>query len=240
MPKGGNGKGRSKGNNNDIIIETDGGDILFEADGDDIIFGTDGNDTLDGGEGSDTYISTGFAGVDTIIDTGTGVDDWDVMLADKKGTVFYMSSFGSENGIEEISSGGFGGVDIRGTAGDNVLDFSGTMLTGIAFINGLEGDDTITGSWGDDKITGGPGNDTIDGGGGNDLIAGAPGADTFVFTDTNGGVATIIDFTVGEDVIDLSGVTGTITYEQHGSDVALLADGGDFAMFLNVEIGDLI
>ena len=163
MAKGGNGKGRGKGpDKSDVDDQT----IITGTDGDDILFGTSGNDIMDGGEGSDTYVITGFAGVDTIIDTGTGVDDWDMMLAGYHGTVFYMSNFSAANGIEEISAGGYNGVVIRGSYGDDTLDFSNILLTGIQYIGGEHGDDTITGSWGDDVIIGGAGNDTLNGKGG--------------------------------------------------------------------------
>ncbi len=260
---GGKGNGNGKGGDGDtggdttaaiegtgVIVGTDGDDVLMGSDGDDLLIGLDGNDFMDGGSGSDTYLVSGYEGVDTIMDSGAGVGDvqlaavgegeWDVLLAGSKGTVFYMSEFSAVNGIEEISANGFGGVDIRGTAGNNVLDFSGTMLTGIAFINGLGGDDVITGSWGDDIILGGGGNDTLDGGGGDDLLAGGSGSDTFVLNDANDGVDTIIDFTVDEDVIDLSGVTGVITYEQRDDDAVMLVDGSDFAVFLDTAIADLM
>ncbi len=266
-PSGSPGKGNGKGGDGDTvgdttaiidetgaivgteIVGTEEDDVLMGGGGDDVLIGMDGNDFMDGGGGSDTYLVSGYDGVDTIMDSGPTVvggdvqssssDDpnWDVLLAASKGTVFYMSSFSSINGIEEISAGGFGGVDIRGTAGDNVLDFSETLLTGIAFINGLGGNDVITGSWGDDMILGGPGNDTLDGGGGDDLLVGGSGSDTFVLNDD--GVDTIIDFTVGEDVIDLSGVTGVITYEQRDDDAVMLVDDSDFAVFLDTATSDL-
>ncbi len=262
-PGKGNDKGNGKGGDGDtggdtgaaiegtgVIVGTDGDDVLIGSDGDDLLIGLDGNDFMDGGGGSDTYLVSGYDGVDTIMDSGPGVGDvetatlgdgdWDVLLAGSKGTVFYMSNFGSINGIEEISAGGFGGVDIRGTAGDNVLDFSGTMLTGIAFINGLGGNDVITGSWGDDMILGGPGNDTLDGGGGDDLLVGGSGSDTFVLNGPDDGVDTIVDFTVGEDVIDLSGVDGVIEYDQRDDDAAVMSvDGSDFAVFLDTATTDL-
>ncbi len=206
--------------------------------GDDVFFLENGTSVPDGGEGSDTYISAGYSYIWSIFDSG--LEGWDTMLAGQKATYFYLSEFGPDSGIEEISAGGFGGVDIRGTMGDNVLDFSTTQLTGISYIMGYEGDDTITGSWGNNKILGGPGNDTLDGGGGNDLLIGGPGFDTFVFTDANDGVDRILDFTAGDDVIDLSGVSGAITFEQRGDDAALLVDGNDFAVFMDAMVADLM
>lgn len=253
MAKGGNGKGRGKGldkdgaNDQTVIIGTDGDDILIGTDGNDSIFGLGGddtliggagNDTLDGGEGSDTYITTFYEGVDTYNDTGTF--GWDVLIAGNVSTHFYMHEFSPDSGIEEISSGGFNNVLIEGTHLDDYLDFSSTVLTGIYAILGNEGNDVIIGSQGDDYIDGGLGNDVLSGGGGSDILNGNGGDDTFKFTDANDGVDEIRDFTVGEDTIDISGVTGTITYEQRGDDATLLVDGSDFAVFLNTDIGDLI
>jgi len=255
-PSGRPGKGNNKDNGGEAIegeaiegsgtiIGTDGDDELTGSDGDDLLIGLKGNDFMDGGEGGDTYLVSGFQGVDTIMDSGEGVvvgdplpgepmANWDVLLAGKKGTVFYMSSFSSINGIEEISAGGFGGVDIRGTAGDNVLDFSETLLTGIEWINGLGGDDVITGSWGDDMILGGPGNDTLDGGGGDDWLWGNSGSDTFVLNEAG---ATVVDFTIGEDMIDMGGAVYELV--DGGDDTIIVVGGEDFATLLNVDAGEL-
>ncbi len=104
---------------------------------------------------------------------------------------------------------------------DNVesLSLFGSGLTGTANDAGnqLYGDPTfattLIGGAGEDYIQGGAGNDTIEGGGG-DLMRGKAGADTFVFKDVSdlpvvGALATIDDFSEGEDKIDLSGITTT-------------------------------
>ena len=253
------------------IVGTEDDDVLMGTDDvDDVLIGLDGNDFMDGGGGSDTYLVSGYDGVDTIMDSGPEVDggdvqssssddpNWDVLLAGQKATYFYMSSFSSINGIEEICAGGFGGVDIRGTMGDNVLDFSTTLLTGISYIMGYEGDDTITGSWGNDRILGGPGNDTLDGGGGDDRLTGGPGADileggagsdTFILGNAHDAGDTILDFTSDEDAININGIILDADYVgyslvQDGADTIIrveLDDGStnDVATLLGVDVGDL-
>ena len=57
------------------------------------------------------------------------------------------------------------------------------------------------GDVGNDLLVGGAGNDTLYGGNGSDTIVGNRGADTFVFT---GGRDVVRDFTVGEDILDVS------------------------------------
>lgn len=88
----------------------------------------------------------------------------------------------------------------------NALD---NLLVGNSGSNYLEGRD------GNDTIRGGLGNDTLNGAAGNDVLLGGPGADTFRFGVMGGdgndtldvndiGIDTIVDFTPGEDAIQLS------------------------------------
>jgi Ca2+-binding RTX toxin-like protein len=107
-------------------------------------------------------------------------------------------------------------VTLVGTSNNDVLNFSGTTLTGIASINGLGGVDTITGSAGDDVIIGGPGSDTLTGGG---------GSDTFIFDPADTSDDVITDFTTGTDKIDLTAYGNAITFAsvtQTGSNPLLI------------------
>ena len=58
-----------------------------------------------------------------------------------------------------------------------------------------------------DTLDGGADGDRLDGGSGNDELMGGAGNDMFVF-DTGDGTDTISDFTDGEDLIDLTSITG--------------------------------
>jgi Ca2+-binding RTX toxin-like protein len=255
---GGNGNGGGNGggsvhvhygtDGNDYLTFNDGADAIYALDGNDIIVAGDGNDYVDGGAGSDTYVVSGYAdGVDTYMDTGPSGDvaaldgtvDHDMIVAGDDGTVIYLSEFGPQNGIEEISANGWYNVTIRGNYTDDTLDFSATTLTNIMWISGLEGNDNITGSAGDDNIVGGLGNDQLNGGGGSDLLYGGSGADIFILDDSNTGVDTIADYQAGIDSVDISGVTGSISYSQNGADAVMQVDGADFAVFLNTNIADL-
>lgn len=86
------------------------------------------------------------------------------------------------------------------------LDMSGL---GAAQIGGA-GANSLTGTSADDLLVGGTGNDTLNGGAGDDLLVGmggadqmtgGAGADIFVF---GKGTSRIMDFTLGEDRIDVS------------------------------------
>ncbi|MCE8430212.1 M10 family metallopeptidase C-terminal domain-containing protein [Rhodovulum sulfidophilum] len=113
-------------------------------------------------------------------------------------------------GVEFVDADGHVGVVLQGSGGHNLLDFSGTTLSGIEHIDGGSGSDTIIGSAGDDVIIGGKGNDNLSGGAGGDILTGMAGADIFDFnvaSHSNGAnIDRITDFVLGEDLLDLSGI----------------------------------
>jgi Ca2+-binding RTX toxin-like protein len=164
----------------DTLFGNDGNDTLQGGDGDDILVGGAGVDTLDGGQGADRYLVGAGDGVDVYRDSGSDSLEIDRILAtadDLAITVAHdpFETFTGQTGIEEISADGHTNVTIAGTAGNDVLDFTATTLTGIAAIDGGDGHDGITGSAGADRIIGGAGLDSLDGRGGNDTLLG--GAD---------------------------------------------------------------
>jgi len=90
-----------------------------------------------------------------------------------------------------------------GQALDAPVNAGGLALAGTA------GDDVLIGGAGDDLLEGGAGNDTLDGGVGRDTLVGGEGEDIFVLA-PNGAASLaladlIVDFTVGEDKLQLSG-----------------------------------
>ncbi|MEL6468202.1 MAG: type I secretion C-terminal target domain-containing protein [Cyanobacteria bacterium J06623_4] len=82
---------------------------------------------------------------------------------------------------------------IKGLGADDVL-------------KGKMGNDTIEGGDGDDSLFGGTGDDILGGGQGEDVLKGGGGRDIFVFGQVNEGLDTILDFRVGHDLLDLSGI----------------------------------
>ncbi|MBX2855483.1 MAG: M10 family metallopeptidase C-terminal domain-containing protein [Rhodobacteraceae bacterium] len=94
----------------------------------------------------------------------------------------------------------------------NTEDSAGlTVGTGAGAVNVVitgSGDDNLFGDQGDDTFIAGAGGDTLRGGLGSDVLTGGEGADLFRFsaTDFSGqAVDQITDFTIGEDMIELTG-----------------------------------
>ena len=84
-----------------------------------------------------------------------------------------------------------------------------------------------------------------DGASGDDTLTGAAGADTFVF-DSNHGNVVVTDFTDGEDLIDLSPISGisgfqdlTITADGSAAVIDLTAHGGGTIRLENFDVADL-
>ena len=91
------------------------------------------------------------------------------------------------------------------------MDFSATLLTGIADIQGGAGNDTIVGSAGADVITGGIGNDRLTGGG---------GADAFKFA-AGSGLDTVADFGSGDTLSFVGFTLGDLIVQQVGTDAQI-------------------
>ncbi|MCT0198423.1 hypothetical protein KQ313_01810 [Synechococcus sp. CS-1325] len=195
---------------NDSLYGDSGNDTLIGASGDDILdsdtSNASGNDFLNGGIGNDTLFAFG---ADTILgDVGNDlIQVWNDQAYNLNGgantdTVsivsgawwFIGSSFSlAGNGIEQVLANGqeiYGGSSFGSTTNDN-LNFTGITVTGLDFIDGQGGDDSIIGSAVADNLRGSGGNDTLIGGDGNDTLIGGEGIDSF-----DGGV--------GSDLIDYS------------------------------------
>lgn len=182
--------------------------------------GDAGNDTLDGGEGVD-FISYWMLGVteDLLLD---------------------FSNLGSENSFSFPD--GRGGIDfvlnveqlgLIGGAGNDVLIGLQKLPN---FVNGSEGNDSLTGGNQDDNLDGGAGNDmlrglegadTIAGQEGSDVLYGGPGADLFIVgshtvTDPNA-VDVIADFETGIDKIIADGglIFSDLTFIARGNDLLI-------------------
>lgn len=103
------------------------------------------------------------------------------------------------------------GLELVGSSGnDRLIGLSGSDTMrggqGADLLDGRGGNDMIGGWQGDDTIQGGAGNDLIASGAGRDQVWGGSGADTFAFyaSEGFGGRDRIMDFTPGQDEIDLS------------------------------------
>ena len=100
---------------------------------------------------------------------------------------------------------------------------------------GGEGDDTLEGGAGNDALMGEEGDDTLDGGADDDTLYGGSGDDTFVFQASHG-TDTILDFTDGDDTIDLSALTDITGF----SDLTITQDGTTAVINLSSQGGGTI
>ncbi|MCC7347552.1 MAG: S8 family serine peptidase, partial [Variibacter sp.] len=150
------------GQSGDTIIGTTGANRLEGQNGDDNLDGGSGTDSLYGGEGND-HLSQNFGGPNEVMDGGNGIDtgDWSYNTFDnwvidlaagtaKIGGATYAALTSIENAI-----GGQSGDTLIGTAVANFLD-------------GQDGNDSISAGDGADTLIGGAGADTVNGGSGSD------------------------------------------------------------------------
>lgn len=175
-----------------------GNDYITGGWGNDTLLGKDGNDVLDGGSGKDKMYGGG---------------NNDTYIVDNVGDQVY-ENYGE--GIDSIHS------SVTYTLSRNVENL---YLTADKEINGfgnelsniLVGNDRaniLQGFAGNDQIFGGGGNDLLYGGAGADTLVGGAGKDTFFYTQVSDSYTNaadhILDFTSGEDVIDISALVSFI------------------------------
>jgi Ca2+-binding RTX toxin-like protein len=171
--------------------------VLRGGDGDDTLEDDTGNDTLIGGAGADQM--TGGAGDDTysVDDAGDVVVELAAGGTDTVRTT--LASYVLADNVEILQFDGTGA-------------FAGTGNALANTITGGTGNDTLDGGLDRDTLRGGAGNDVLIGGAGADKLVGGAGADMFVFRDTGDSTRasrdTILGFTVGTDVIDLTQIDG--------------------------------
>lgn len=198
-------------------------DLRGGAGTDTLTGGTD-NDTLNGGAGKDNI--TGLAGDDIIVITGNEAeyDDIDggantdaIQVTGSSAVTLNEFNYAGGNGVNNIENWLGNNKGVIGNIFNNTFDFSGlNSANEIGFIDGGDGNDTITGTKfaddlrggnGVDSLTGGDGNDTLTGGTGVDTIRGGNGADTIVIAN-NDGVSD--DFKGGADNDTLSLTTASV------------------------------
>ncbi|WP_280801522.1 calcium-binding protein, partial [Anabaenopsis tanganyikae] len=210
-----------------IYIEGgDGADTLTGGTGADTIDGGIGNDTITGGGGADSLM--GGDGDNRFIFTDT-VQFAAVTIAGGANT----DTIQLTNDAQDLADAAFANktsVEILTTAnGNNNITLAANAQTaGIRTVNGGNGDDTINASTygssnhiyidggdGNDSITGGDGNDTLIGGNGVDTLTGGAGVNTFAFdgitTTANRNIIT--DFTTGSggDILRFDSTTFQVT-----------------------------
>jgi Ca2+-binding RTX toxin-like protein len=108
---------------------------------------------------------------------------------------------------------------------------------------GQTGNDTINGGLGNDSLIASTGNDTITGGVGDDTISGGTGQDSLVFNSLDGGIDTITDFSVNDDLLvfsttfDAGLVAGSVTSQMFL--IGTAATSNEHRFIYNAGSGDL-
>jgi Ca2+-binding RTX toxin-like protein len=184
------------GSGNDTITGSQFTDNLRGGAGNDTLNGGDGNDTLTGGAGAD--VINGGEGDDIIVVSGKdGIgDSWDGGNGNDTFSANSVTLSGFNAGASSIEHWVGNNTALLGDGNGNIFDLSALQsITGLTYVDGGSGNDTITGSQFADNLRGGAGNDTLNGGDGNDTLTGGAGADVI-----NGGE--------GDDIIVVSGKDG--------------------------------
>ena len=187
------------GSGNDTVTGSNVADDLRGNSGNDTLHGNDGNDRLTGGSGADKLY--GGNGDDTLVISGSndtsdvfdgGADTDKMLVVTGTGSVTLAGFNATASSIETWQGNG---QAVIGNSSANVFDFSGlAAVSGLRYVDGGSGNDTITGSNFADDLRGGSGNDVLNGGAGNDILAGGGNNDTFVFRAGEANGDTITDF----------------------------------------------
>lgn len=157
----------------------DGKDVLLGLGGNDTLYGAGGADKLRGGPGDDTYkVDDNAAKVKENPNEGT-----DMVLTT-------LASYDLPNNVENLT---YTDADF--------LNPGTESFTGI----GNKGDNIIRGGIGDDYLSGLAGSDVLIGEAGADIMAGGSGNDLFFFRAGETDGDTVLDFTPGEDLLELVG-----------------------------------
>jgi Ca2+-binding RTX toxin-like protein len=194
---------------NDSLDGGSGNDTLYGDDGNDMLTGGLGTDWLFGGNGDDTLVVSSTDDQSDVFDGGAGTDK---ILVTGAGALTLAAFNASAASIEKWQGNG---QAVLGTTAANILDFSGLQsVTGLAYVDGGNGDDRITGSNLANDLRGGAGNDTLNGGDGNDALTGGTGNDI-----TNGGNGDDTIYAGGTDAQydTIDGGAGTDTFAVTGA-----------------------
>lgn len=220
-----------------------GNDTLKGGSAANTIIGGTGINTLSSGNGANKFIlaSRTVSGTDKdTISTGTGANTLS-MTTFTNGLTFSVpgaaaQSVDASTGYQlDISKAKFATV-LLGSGNDTVVGNATTAT----YIDGGDGNNTLTGGSGNDTLIGGSGNDTLIGGGGNDSYNGgtgtnvldgsAAGNDTFNFTQRTvlgSDRDTVIPNSTGTNVLNFTSFTTGLTFSMQatGSQVADAATG---------------
>lgn len=253
------------GGGNDVILSGDGSDIVHGGEGNDIIAGVgyrnsvgafgasvfdpDGNngdgfvvrggDQLFGDAGNDQI----YAGYDTIVDGGTGIDtvhlsledDWLPLVAHS--ILHWFNDLGVDVDLSQAANGSVtlpvGGLGDLSVTLKNVEAFDITFGQGNDRVFGGAYDDILRANVGNDEMHGGGGNDFIDGQNGADTLFGDAGNDKLI-SGFNDGASDSLYGGAGNDYLE--GGPGDLIDGGADSDWAgILLGGSSFSYNINLD-----
>jgi Ca2+-binding RTX toxin-like protein len=204
--------GRSNGDSKRPSLSADGRFIAFSSEASNLVPGDTNNRSDIFVRDLQTNIITRVSG-DAAGDIANGISLLPALSNNGKRVAFYSLASnvvpGDTNNVSDIFVFDFNSNfnTVGGTPNNDIL----TGSNGSDMINGFDGDDVLGGLQGDDVLNGGAGNDNLSGnrghdwlrgGAGNDILTGGAGRDTFVLG-VGLGADTIVDFTLGQDSIQL-------------------------------------
>ncbi len=181
-----------------LLIGTIFNDRINGGAGDDTINGNEGNDLIEGNLGSD--ILSGNDGNDTLnggngndlLDGGSGID-----TADYSGLKF-KGLLSTDLGLDANLATGIA----QHSSQNNPLGSTDTLVN-LENLTGTSRRDRLVGDSGDNLLVGGKGKDTLTGGG---------GSDRFGYRTCSERGDTLVDFVVGEDLIEVSQLLDSVGY----------------------------
>ncbi len=237
-PSGGGEDDGGNGAGGEVIMSPEPGSTVTGGAGADTIIASQGADVLTGAGGADVFtFQTLPWSAGRITDFTVGADRLDLS------SIFQSSGYTGSDPIADgrvtLQSDGSGGTKVffdRDAPNEGDWPFHITTLQGVdpagltwAALSGgggpppaaVDGEVLTSGREGD-TLTGGAGDDTLNAGQGPDRLIGGGGADHFVYGKLPWNAGHVTDFTPGEDVLDLRGLSQAYP----GGQVEFRSDGG--------------
>jgi serralysin len=185
---------------NDTIYGMAGNDVIHGLAGNDTLTGGAGTDKIYAGNGDDTLVVSGGNDTSDVFDGGAGTDTIVV------GGTGSLTLAGFNAGTSSVEAWQGNGQAVLGNSSGNVLDFSAlASVSGLLYVDGGSGNDTLRGSNFADDLRGGSGNDTLYGNSGDDILTGGSGTDRLYASN-------------GDDTLAISGSNDTSDIFDGGAD----------------------
>ena len=199
---------------NDVVVAGAGDDEIQTGRGDDVIYTGTGSDTVfTGSRGGRETIIRDFDVTSDVLDVRQlNVGDLETLLpflTDTDAGVQLRTVWASR---EELFI--FEGVTVAELTASNFrfntfaagLEVTGSNTSSNFTLFGGNGDDELTDGLGNSSLNGGAGDDDLSAGRGTNTIRTGSGEDTVLFDTRGSQTTTILDFTIGEDTLDVRGL----------------------------------